>query len=385
MSAGKIKDYYKALGVGRNADQKEIKNAYRKLARKHHPDANPNDKKAEDRFKDVSEAYDGLGNDKKRTEYDQPREYFAAGGPGAGGGWAGAGGAGGPGAGGWQDVYSGGGGGAGGFGSVFEDLFGGRGGQASPAAKGEDLSYTLTLGFREAFEGTTKRIKIDRRQTCSTCSGAGAKPGSQVTTCETCGGRGAVAQNQGFFSIKQACPTCGGEGTVVKERCRTCGGAGTLPEAKTITVNIPAGMKSGGKLKYRGQGQAGHRGAAAGDLFMIAQVRDHPIFKRAGNNVHIDLPLSFTEAALGATVRVPTVGGTVGLRIPPGTQNGQTFRVKGKGFPKSRGGTSGDLLAKVQIEVPKELKPDERELLARLAEKSKIDPRAQVMARAQEQ
>ncbi len=372
MTAGKIKDYYKALGVGKNVDQKDIKNAYRKLARKHHPDANPNDKVAEERFKEISEAYDVLGDEKKRSEYDRQREFFAAGGPGAGG----------PGGAGWQDVYTGGGGGAG-FGSVFEDLFG-AGGRPSAPAKGEDLYYTLTLGFREAFDGTTKRIKIDRRQTCATCSGSGAKPGSQVTTCATCGGSGAVAQNQGFFSINQACPTCSGEGTVVKERCRTCGGAGTLPEEKTITVNIPAGMKSGGKLKYRGQGQAGHRGAPAGDLYIIVQVLEHSLFRRAGNNIHIDLPLSFTEAALGATVKVPTVGGTVRLRIPPGTQSGQTFRVKGKGFPRARGGSNGDLLAKVQVEVPKKLEPEERELLARLAEKSKIDPRAQVMARAQE-
>jgi len=379
MTAGKVKDYYKALGVGKNADQKDVKNAYRKLARKYHPDANPNDKAAEERFKEISEAYDVLGDEKKRSEYDRQREFFAAGGPGAGG-WAGAGGAGGPGGAGWQDIFTGGGAG---YGSVFEDLFE-AGGRPNAPAKGEDLYYTLTLGLCEAFDGSTKRIKIDRRQTCATCSGSGAKPGSQVTTCETCGGRGAIAQNQGFFSINQACPTCGGEGTVVKERCRICGGAGTLPEEKTITVNIPAGMKSGGKLKYRGQGQAGHRGAPAGDLYIIVQVREHPLFKRAGNNIHIDLPLSFTEAALGATVKVPTVGGTVKLRVPPGTQSGQSFRIKGKGFPKSRGGGSGDLLAKVQVEVPKKLEPEERELLARLAEKSKVDPRAQVMARAQE-
>ncbi len=372
MSAGKIKDYYKVLGVGKNADRKEIKKAYRKLAREHHPDANLNDATAEERFKDVSEAYDVLGDDQKRTEYDQQREYFAAGGPGAGG-WTGGGS---PGGAGWQDIFTRGGGG---FGSVFGDVFGGAG-----PAKGDDLYYTITLGFQEAFKGTTKRIKINRRRTCSTCSGSGAKPGSQLATCETCGGRGTIAQNQGFFSVNQACPTCGGEGRVVKESCRTCGGAGTLPEEKTVTVKIPAGIKDGGKLKYRDLGQAGHRGSPAGDLFIIIKVGEHGLFRRAGNNLHIEVPLAFTEAALGATVKVPTVGGKVSLKIPPGTQSGQTFRVKGKGFKKSRGGGFGDMMVKVHVEVPKQLEPAERELLARFAEKMDSDPRAAVMAQAQE-
>lgn len=374
MSAGKIKDYYKILGVGKNADKKEIKSAYRKLARKYHPDANPNDKAAEDRFKEASEAYEILGHAEKRAEYDRQREYFAAGGAGMGGWRTTTGGA--PGAGGFQDIFTG--GAEAGYGSIFEDLLGGRGRAAQRPVSGDDLYYTITLGFKEAFSGTTKKVRINRRRNCSTCGGTGAKPGSRITTCETCGGRGVVAQNQGFFSLSQTCPTCGGEGTVVKERCRACGGAGTLPEEKTITVNIPAGMHSGSKLKYKGLGQAGHRGAPSGDLYIIVQVKEHAFFKRAGANVHVDLPIKYTEAALGATIKTPTATGSVSLKIPPGTQNGQTFRVKGKGFPKPRGAGEGDMLVKVHIEVPAELTPEQRDLLAKVAAVMPDDPREKI-------
>jgi len=358
MSAGKLKDYYNILGVGKNAAKKDIKNAYRKLARQYHPDAKPGDKAAEERFKEISGAYEVLGDAKKRAEYDRQSELFAAGG---------------------QDYSTV---DTGGFGAVFEDLFQTRPGRAAPV-RGDDLAYTISLGFKEAFSGVTKRIKISRRKQCDFCGGSGAKPGSAPSTCPTCGGRGVVAQNQGFFSLSRACPACGGEGVIIKDRCAHCGGSGTLPEGKTVTVNIPAGIDDGGKLKYRGLGQAGHRGAPAGDLYIIVQVQSHPLFKRQGSNIHLDLPLKFTEAALGAVIKVPTVDGSVNLKVPAGTQTGQVFRVKGKGAPKAKGLGAGDLLIKVRVEVPKTLSPAQHELIVRLAGESKDDPRAgiETMAR----
>jgi len=352
-----MKDYYKILGVGKNAVQKDIKNAYRKLARQYHPDAKPGDKAAEDRFKEASEAYEVLGDKAKRAEYDRQAEYLAAGGPRM---------AGGP-----QGFY---GGGTSGFGSLFEDLFQTQPRTGAPA-RGDDLYYTLTLGFKEALLGAVKRIKIDRRKSCLTCGGTGAKPGSSPTTCPTCGGRGVIAQNQGPFSINRTCPTCAGEGLIVKDRCAQCGGSGTLPEEKQITVNIPVGTDDGAKLKYRGFGQPGQRGAPAGDLYMIVKVLGHPLFKRQGSNIHMDLPLKFTEAALGATVKAPTITGSVSLKIPPGTQTGQVFRIKAQGVPKAKGG-AGDMLVKVRVEVPKTLSPAQRELIVRLAGETKDDPRA---------
>lgn len=363
-----MKDYYKILGVGKNAVKKDIKNAYRKLARKYHPDAKPGDKAAEERFKEIAEAYDVLGDNKKRAEYDRQSEFIAAGGPRTHGG----------GAGGFNDFYNA---GAGGFGATFADLFQTGPTRAEPT-KGDDLAYTIALGFKEAFSGTTKKIRISRHKQCPMCSGSGAKPGSKPITCQTCEGRGVIAQDQGFFSLNRACPTCGGEGVVVKDSCHQCGGSGTLPEEKTITVNIPAGIDDGAKLKYRGFGQAGRRGAPAGDLYIIAQVSAHPLFKRKGSNIHLDLPVSFTEAALGAAVKVPTVDGSVKLKIPAGTQSGQVFRVKGKGVPKAKGLGAGDLLVKAQVEIPKDLSPTQHELIVRLAGESKGNLRAGIEAMA---
>lgn len=362
-----MKDYYKILGVGKNAVKKDIKKAYRKLARECHPDAKPGDKAAEERFKEISAAYEVLSDPKKRAEYDRQSEFAAAGGPGRGAPPGGS-----------HDYFTS---DAGGFGSIFEDIFQARPGRAE-AVRGDDLAYTISLGFKEAFTGSTKKIKIHRRKQCSTCGGSGAKPGSTPTVCPTCGGRGAIAQNQGFFSLSRACPACGGEGTIVKDHCPQCGGAGTLPEEKTVTVNIPAGIDDGAKLKYRGLGQAGKKGAPAGDLYIIVQVQPHPLFKRKGSNIHLDLPLKFTEAALGAAIKVPTVDGSVKLKIPPGTQSGQVFRVKGKGAAKAKGLGAGDLLVKVQVEVPKTLSPAEHELMVRLAGESKDDPRVKIEAMA---
>ena len=363
MNAGKTKDHYKTLGVGKNASQKDIKNAYRKLARKYHPDANQKNKAAEERFKEVSEAYETLSDPKKRTEYDQQVEYFASGGPRMGG-------RGSANPRGHRDFFSQ----DVDLGSIFSDMYGGGAQDQSPA-KGDDLHYTLTLGLKEVVEGTTKKIKYARRKACTTCGGTGAKAGTSQSTCPTCAGRGVIAQNQGFFSLSRACPTCGGEGVTIKDHCLKCGGSGTLPEEKVVTAKIPAGINDGGKLKFRGHGQAGHRGAAAGDLYIIVQVKKHPVFTRKGSNILMNLPLKFTEAALGATIKVPTIDGSVGLKIPAGTQSGQTLRIKGRGVPKARGAGVGDLMVTVQVQVPAKLSPDQRELLARLADQSKENPR----------
>ncbi len=363
MNAGKAKDHYKTLGVGKNASQKDVKNAYRKLARKYHPDANQKNKVAEERFKEVTEAYETLSDPEKRTEYDQQVEYFASGGPRMGGrGPANPRG--------HRDFFTS----DVDFGSIFGDVYGG-GAKAPGPTKGDDLHYTLTLGLKEVVKGTTKKIKYTRRAACATCGGTGAKAGTSQSTCPTCGGRGVIAQDQGFFSLSRACPTCGGEGVTVKDHCPKCGGSGTLPEEKVVTAKIPAGISDGSKLKFRSQGQAGHRGASAGDLYIIVKVRKHPLFTRKGNNIHMNLPLKFTEAALGATVKVPTIDGNVGLKVPPGTQSGQTLRIKGRGVPKTRGVGSGDLMVTVQVQVPSKLSPDQRELLARLADQSKENPR----------
>ena len=360
MNGGKTKDHYKTLGVGKNASQKDIKNAYRKLARKYHPDSNQKNKAAEERFKEVTEAYETVSDPEKRKEYDQQVEYFASGGPRRGPG----------GPGGSHDYFTS----DVDFGSVFGDIFG-AGAKTQEPIKGDDLHYTLTLGLKEVIQGTTKKIKYARRKACTTCGGTGAKAGTSQSACPTCGGRGVIAQNQGFFSLSRACPTCGGEGVTVKDHCSKCGGSGTMPDDKVVTAKIPAGINDGGKLKFRGHGQAGHRGAPAGDLYIIVQVRKHPLFTRKGNNIHMNLPLKFTEAALGATVKVPTIDGSVSLKIPAGTQSGQTLRIKGRGVPKTRGVGSGDLMVTVQVQIPSKLSPEQRELLARLADQSKENPR----------
>lgn len=370
MSASRTyKDYYAVLGVGKNATQKEIKDAYRKLARKYHPDANESDKQKEDKFKEVSEAYEVLKDPKKRKEYDEMGSFFSGG---AGGyGSANFGGQG-------FGNFSGSGGGFsfGDIGDIF-DLFGSgaRGQKANIPTKGEDIIYNVHLTFDEALKGKSVQFVINKEENCASCGGTGAAPGSSRKTCPTCGGSGMIAQNQGVFSMTRPCPSCGGQGSVLERPCSACSGAGRVIRPKTETIKIPPGAADGSKIKFKGKGQAGQSGGPPGDLYVVTKVAPHPYFKRKGSDVLLDVPVTFTEATLGASIRVPTVDGSVSLKIPAGTQDGQTFRLRGKGAPKLKGSGRGDMLATVRIEVPKDLSSDEKELLIRFANSRSDDPR----------
>ncbi|MBE0447862.1 MAG: molecular chaperone DnaJ [Actinobacteria bacterium] len=363
MSASRAyKDYYAILGVGRNATSKEIKDAYRKLARKYHPDANKSDRETEEKFKEVSEAYDVLKDPKKRKEYDDIGRFFSGGSPNAGS---------------WQD-FSGATGGFSfsGMGDLF-DLFGVDAGarRANMRTKGEDIIYNVHLTFDEALKGKTVQFLINKEESCTSCGGTGAVPGSGRKTCRVCSGRGLIADNQGIFSISRPCPSCGGQGSVIEKPCSSCRGDGRLTMPKTETVKIPAGIADGSKLKFKGRGQAGQNGGPPGDLYIVAKVAPHPFFKRIESEVLLDVPITFVEAALGASIEIPTVDGSVSLRIPAGTQDGQTFRLRGKGAAKLKGSGRGDMLATIHIEVPKNLSPDEKELLIRFAGARNDNPR----------
>ncbi len=357
MSSRTYKDYYKVLGVGKNATQKEIRNAFRKLARKHHPDANPNNKEAEERFKEINEAYEVLGDGKKRKGYDNFGQAFSGFPPGGTG-------AGRPPGGMWQNS-----GGLGDLFDVFTDL-----GQATSHGprvrqpqKGADQAYHVYLSFEEALTGAERSISVSREETCATCNGSGAAIGSSRETCPTCGGQGVVASNQGLFSLRRTCPQCLGEGTIIKKPCPACAGRGRVGKSVTENLKIPPGVGDGSRIKFKGKGSAGLNGGPPGDLYIVTQVAPHPYFKRQGSEILLDLPVQFTEAALGSSIKVPTVDGEVKLKIPSGTQDGQTFRLRGKGASKLRGNGRGDMLVKVKIQVPKELSAQERELLVRFA------------------
>jgi molecular chaperone DnaJ len=361
------KDYYKVLGVAKNASAAEIKKAYRKLAQQHHPDANPGDTQAEDRFKEISAANDVLGDEDKRKQYDQVRD-MAASGFGSGGSPGGGGGFGGgfPGGVRFEDL--------GDLGDLFGGLFGGgrRGGGASPA-RGADLETTVTVAFDDAMTGTTMPVRISGPAPCETCHGSGAAPGTSPTTCPRCGGSGAVAVNQGLFQMSQPCPVCHGSGRVVQTPCPTCGGTGSRRRTRSFQVKVPAGVKDGARIRLAGRGEPGAAGAQAGDLYVRVRVQPHAFFGRSGHDLTVELPVTYAEAALGADVRVPTLNGPVTMKVPAGTPNGKTFRLKGKGAPK-RGG-HGDLLVTTRIEVPRKLTKPERELLKQLQQTEKESPR----------
>ena len=364
------KDYYADLGVSKSAGQEEIKKAYRKLARDNHPDTHPGDSKAEERFKKVSEAYSVIGDADKRREYDELRSALAGGGfrfPGAGGGFGGGGfGGGAPGgpggAGGFDfnvsDIFGegGGGGGFGDFLNGFVNRGGGAGGagRATRPRRGADVETEITLDFREAAKGVTIPLQLTNPSPCTTCHGSGAKPGTHPVTCGTCHGSGFTNEQRGAFGFSAPCPDCGGQGTKIEDPCPDCSGTGVTTRRRTITVRVPAGVVDGQKVRLAGQGEAGLRGRPAGDLFVTVHVRPDEIFTRSGDDLEVTVPVSFGELALGGTITVPTLDGKVRVRVPAGTADGRTLRVRGRGVPK-RSGTPGDLLVTVRVQVPPKL------------------------------
>ncbi len=363
------KDFYAVLGVKKDAPADEIKKAYRRLARANHPDSNPGDTAKHDTFKKVAEAYDVVGDPAKRVKYDEMRRLYAAGGypaGGAGGGFGG--GFGGQGGGiNLEDLLrDGGGAGAGGFGDMFGDLFGGGGGGRRRTTrprptKGGDVETTATISFTDAMDGVTVSLRLSSESACTTCGGSGGKPGTKPHICTTCEGAGfVVASMGGSFSVNETCPACGGRQLVYDEPCPTCRGTGRGTSARTIQTRIPAGVKDGQRIRVRGKGSPGENGGPAGDLFVTVKVSPHRVFGRKDDNLTIDVPVSFDELALGAEIRVPTLGGTpVTLRLPAGTPNGRTFRVRGKGAKKADG-SRGDLLATVEVQVPAVLDAETR-------------------------
>lgn len=381
------KDFYAELGVAKSATTDQIKKAYRKLARENHPDSNPGDEAKHEKFKAVAEAYDVLGDAEKRTKYDQAREMFARGGFGGGFGRQGAGGAGGFT---MDDLLRERGGAAGGagFGDLFGDLFGGGfgGGRRQPrAARGRDLETTATVGFIDALDGVTVSLRITSDGACATCSGTGGKPGTKPHVCTTCDGSGYVtASVGGAFSMNETCPACGGRQLVYDEPCPTCHGTGTGRSARTIQARIPAGVKDGQRIRLRGKGGAGENGGPPGDLYVTVKVVDHRVFGRKGEHLTVDVPVSFPELALGAEIKVPTLGGApVTLRIPAGTPDGRTFRVRGKGAP-DKDGSRGDLLATVHVKVPGTLNDEARQALEAYAAATADQPlRANLFAEEQ--
>ena len=368
------KDYYAVLGVPKNASAAEVKKAYRKLAQQHHPDTKQGDPDAEARFKEISAAYDVLGDPEKRTSYDRVREMGASGfGPGFGrpgpGGPGGAGGAW-PGGVRYEQVN------VDDMGDLFGGLFGGaarRGGRRPASQRGADLETTVTVPFEDAMTGTTAPIRIDGPAVCSRCHGSGAEPGTQPITCPRCQGSGEIAENQGFFSMSRPCPQCGGAGRIVESPCTKCRGTGAERRTRTLHVKIPAGVRNGARIRLAGKGEPGPAGGRSGDLYVKVAVEPHPVFGRKGDDLTVDLPISYPEATLGANVEVPTMNGPVTLKVPAGTPSGKTFRVKGRGAPKKGG--RGDLLAKVQVDVPEKVSREEKELLRQLREVAKESPR----------
>lgn len=344
------RDYYEVLGIDRGADEQAIKSAYRRLAHQYHPDKNPGDHKAEDAFKEASEAYSVLSDPEKRARYDRFGHQNGTG---------------------FQDFGFG---GAASINDIFGDIFGemfGGGRRTRARTRGQDLRYHLEIAFEEAAFGTTARVTVPRAKACGTCHGSGAKPGTSPRTCPTCGGAGEIRLTQGFFSIARTCHHCQGAGRVVVDKCADCGGRGATREEATVEVKIPPGVDTGTRLKLSGEGEAAPvPNGLPGDLYVVVQVREHPVFRREDTEVLCDMPLSFTQAALGTQIDVPTLDGPTKLKIPAGTQTGKVFRMKGKGIPSLQGGGRGDQHVRVFVETPTHLTKEQRELLERFAELS---------------
>jgi molecular chaperone DnaJ len=340
------RDYYETLGVNKDASDDDIKKAYRKLAMKWHPDRNPDNPKAEDHFKEAKEAYEILADPQKRSAYDQ---FGHAGVDHAAGAGAGAG------FGNFAET----------FGDIFGDIFGGGRGRSS-VYRGADLRYNLEITLENAARGTETRIRIPTMEECATCHGSGAKPGTSPITCPSCQGHGQVRMQQGFFSIQQTCPRCHGSGKTVANPCSACGGVGRIKQQKTLSVKIPAGVDEGDRIRLSGEGEAGVNGGPAGDLYVVIHLRPHPVFSRDHNDLHCEMPISFTTAAIGGDIEIPTLDGYAKIKVPGGTQTGQMFRLRGKGIKGVRASAHGDLICHVAIETPVNLTSRQKELLLEL-------------------
>ena len=366
-------DYYKVLGVGKNASEAEIKKAYRKLARKYHPDQNAGDKAAEERFKQISQAYDVLSDSEKRKAYDRGTGPF--------GGFSMPGG--------FDPSAFG-----GGFSDILSNLFGGgagpggaRGGRSTGRSeraqvRGRDLETEVSLTFDQAIKGAQVPLAVPTSQPCPTCNGTGAKPGTTPKVCPVCEGRGIESQSQGIFSISQPCSNCGGSGTVIEDPCPTCGGTGAQRSVRRLRVNIPAGVRDSSRIRLAGKGEPGGRGGEPGDLYVITRVTDSPVFKRVGDNLEVEVPLTIPEAVRGAVIEVPTLSGSKRLRVPRGTKHGTVQRLRGEGPPRLGGKSRGDIHYRFVIDVPVSLSPEQSDAIDKLSEVINGNPRAKLFAQA---
>ncbi len=363
-------ELYKTLGVSKDASEEEIKKAYRKLARQYHPDRNPDDPAAEEKFKEISAAHDVLADPEKRREYDAGPAFGPFGGGGGG------------------SPFGGGGGQAGGFSADLGDIFSmfGRGGRRGgpEAVRGRDLETEVQLSFDQAVKGDQINVTVAKAEQCQTCHGSGAKPGTSPRTCPRCEGRGVDAQSQGFFSISQPCPQCGGAGQIIEDPCPTCGGSGLTQQTKRYKVNVPAGVKDGTRIRLAGKGEAGPRGGPPGDLYVTTRVTPSPVFKRVDDgNLEVTVPITIPEALRGGTIEVPTLNGTKKIKVAPGTRHGAIQRLRGEGPPRPKGRGNGDIRYRLEIEIPKELSEEQSEAAEKLAEAlNGADPRAELLRKA---
>jgi molecular chaperone DnaJ len=346
------RDYYEILGVDKNISEKDLKKAYRRVAMKFHPDRNPDDKGAEDKFKEASEAYEILSDSQKREAYDQYGHDGVN-----------------------SQMGGGGGGGFNNFSDIFGDIFGGAGGGRSRggAQRGSDLQYTLQVDLEQAVKGTTAKIRVPTLVACKPCGSSGAKAGSKPVQCSTCGGVGQVRMQQGFFSVQQACPNCHGQGTIISDPCNSCHGQGRVEESKTLSVKVPEGVDTGDRIRLSGEGEAGPAGGQSGDLYVQISVKPHDIFERDGANLYCEVPINFVDAVLGGELEVPTLDGRVKLKVPAETQTGKLFRLRGKGVTPVRGGSKGDLMCRVVIETPVNLSNKQKQLLREFQTATKAD------------